>query len=750
MVPAQWWTTVFDAMYLKTDGDMVEDVEVTKDEVGMLERDAQLKSVFLTGSKLHEAPGKILDLCSGQGRHSIFLAKKYPYLELFGHDQSPFLISLAQERARELKNKRRPVFTVGDCREIPYPSNSFNLVMVMGNSFGYFSSEDDDKAVLEEIHRVLSPDGLCVLDIVDGHYMRRHFIERSWEWIDDNTFVCRERELSKDGLRLSAREVITSTTRGVLRDQFYQERLYSEAEIVELALSVGFDVIVQPEATDSTVTTVKSPLLSKRQEDLGMMGHRMMIMLRKLTKPIQPVGVSVDFEGTEGLNVSPTLLVPTQSLPSSTPLPTNATNNSSSVSTSSSTSLLTTLIKTPRNVKPVFDHLVVVMGDPSQPCFGKLNNTWNHEDITTRQRLIEALNAIGYVDNMTLLERHDSLYQNLKSLLRANPHRVVLNLCDEGFDNDALKELHVPAILEILRIPYTGAGPNCLAHCYDKGLVNSTARALGVPTPREVFFLSSGNGGCKISNGDGNCEGNDALNQHLIVGGIIDGDVSRRLAATIEREVGFPAFIKPIRGDNSLGITSKSIIRNTNDLQTCLDELRDLGIRDITAQEYLRGTEYGVGMIGNVSIDGKSSGFRFLPILEVDFEKVVARGLAPILGFESKWDPSSPYWSEIGYKAAKLPPEIEQRLRDACVTLWERFGCRDYARFDWRCDVGRGDGLDGLGGTIKLLEVNPNPGWCWDGKLAYMAKMDGLEYKDVLSLILQSAKDRLVQEGQIS
>lgn len=83
MVPAQWWTTVFDAMYLKTDGDMVEDVEVTKDEVGMLERDAQLKSVFLTGSKLHEAPGKILDLCSGQGRHSIFLAKKIPLFRAF-------------------------------------------------------------------------------------------------------------------------------------------------------------------------------------------------------------------------------------------------------------------------------------------------------------------------------------------------------------------------------------------------------------------------------------------------------------------------------------------------------------------------------------------------------------------------------------------------------------------------------------------------------------------------------------------
>ena len=44
--------------------------------------------------------------------------------------------------------------------------------------------------------------------------------------------------------------------------------------------------------------------------------------------------------------------------------------------------------------------------------------------------------------------------------------------------------------------------------------------------------------------------------------------------------------------------------------------------------------------------------------------------------------------------------------------LREHIRCRDYARFDFRADAE---------GEIRLLEANPNPGWCWDGKLNLMA-----------------------------
>ncbi|MBY8989016.1 MAG: D-alanine--D-alanine ligase, partial [Candidatus Lokiarchaeota archaeon] len=67
------------------------------------------------------------------------------------------------------------------------------------------------------------------------------------------------------------------------------------------------------------------------------------------------------------------------------------------------------------------------------------------------------------------------------------------------------------------------------------------------------------------------------------------------------------------------------------------------------------------------------------------------------------------------------------------LKLFERLECRDYVRFDWRLDAQ---------GNPKLLEVNPNPGWCWDGHLAKMAKYAGIEYKEMINKILNSAEIR--------
>ncbi len=78
--------------------------------------------------------------------------------------------------------------------------------------------------------------------------------------------------------------------------------------------------------------------------------------------------------------------------------------------------------------------------------------------------------------------------------------------------------------------------------------------------------------------------------------------------------------------------------------------------------------------------------------------------------------PDSPYWSQISYREARLDEEARRKMIDYSNILFERLGCRDYARFDFRADAE---------GEIRLLEVNPNPGWCWDGKLNLMAEWRG-------------------------
>ncbi|KAI8915086.1 hypothetical protein BC831DRAFT_487837 [Entophlyctis helioformis] len=720
-VPPQWWKSVFaDAMYLKTDGDVVEDPEITKGEIALLEAIPCVKEIFLRDSELEagddspeqpESPARILDLCCGQGRHSLHLAKEYPHLFVHGHDQSSYLISLAQERASFQSVTSQTFFTVGDCRQIPYPDNTFDLVLIMGNSFGYFADEQGDRAVLGEVARVLAPGGRLVLDITDGDYMRENYAERSWEWVDDSTFVCRERQLSKDGLRLISREIITVANKGVVRDQFYQERLYSQAELATLIRESNLCLDAenaQEKASDRIITIGYD--LSKRKEDLGMMEQRTMVMATK-PLPVQPL-----LDPTSAL---PDLVANSMTSPaeSSGPPLQGACPAQKLHSVPTVEELVdgvsSCLAIDPTGPPPAFPLVSVILGDTSMGCFGKLNNTWNAEDIETRAKLVQALRSMGYADSQVkILDNHHDLLRHFS----VHQDTFVFNLCDEGFFNDALKELHVPALLEAANVEYSGAGPNCLAYCYDKGLVNRTAEAMGVPTPAEITYL-----------GDTSTPAVSDLN---------------KLDQLIKDRILYPAFIKPVKGDNSLGITSRSIVRNRDELRAYTDELTAIGIRDVLVQEYLQGTEYGVGMVGNIE-----SGFHFFPILEVDYTKIVEKNLPPILGFESKWDPSSPYWTDISYKRASLSPEVEKQLKKNCVVLWERFGFRDYGRFDFRCDVGTGTGKDGENGTIKLLEVNPNPGWCWDGKFAYMAKLDGLEYKDMLRMIIQAAWARITKKA---
>ncbi len=107
--------------------------------------------------------------------------------------------------------------------------------------------------------------------------------------------------------------------------------------------------------------------------------------------------------------------------------------------------------------------------------------------------------------------------------------------------------------------------------------------------------------------------------------------------------------------------------------------------------------------------------------------------LPKILGYESKWLPDSPYWNDIRYREAEISDDLQRQLVDWSITLFQRLDCRDYARIDFRADAA---------GVVKLLEVNPNPGWCWDGKLNLMAGFAGYRYADLVRMLLEAAQRR--------
>ena len=603
-VNPDWWKTIFNSIYLMTDSDVVEDSNITVQEVDLFSEILKLSP-----------EDNILDLCCGQGRHSLELARRgFKYIE--GIDRSHYLIQKAKGRAK--KEGLDVKFREGDARKLPYPPDHFDVVMILGNSFGYFETLQDDLRVLKGVLRVLKPWGKLLIDVADGKYLRENFQPRSWEWTGKKYFVCRERSLSLDKQHLISRELVTHVERGIIADQFYSVRLYTREKVAEVLKTAGFnDVIFYGELSPD----------SQRNQDLGMMERRIIAtaLVRKEWTPI-------------------------------------------------------------KKKKEVATDVAVILGDPTKPDPLKPLHVFDDDDFYTINQLQDALRNLGGYQFM-YLDNHDTLINDLARL----KIDFVFNLCDEGYNNDAGKELHIPSLLEMLGIPYTGSGPQSLAYCYDKSLVRGIAKEMQIPVP-EAFFIKP----------------EDSI---------------------FELPFGFPVIVKPNFGDSSFGITQRSVANNIEELINAISEIRQKFGYDkpIIVEEFLTGKDLSVGIIGN-----SPESYKVLPIIEEDYSALPPE-LPRICGYEAKWLPDSPYWN-IKSIPAELPEHTEKFIVECCLKLFERLECRDYCRFDWRLDSE---------GNPRLLEVNPNPGWCWDGHLAKMAKIAGMSYAEMIEDILKAAEQRL-------
>jgi hypothetical protein len=203
--------------------------------------------------------------------------------------------------------------------------------------------------------------------------------------------------------------------------------------------------------------------------------------------------------------------------------------------------------------------------------------------------------------------------------------------------------------------------------------------------------------------------------------------------SAFELPFNFPVIVKPNFGDSSFGITERSFARTPEELIDAILEIRQkLGYeKPILVEEFLPGKDLSVGIIGT-----PPSSYSVLRITEEDYSALPSE-LPKICGYEAKWCPDSPYW-KIKSVPAQLSDETEKALVTWCMQISERLECRDYVRSDWRLDAE---------GKPRLLEVNPNPGWCWDGHLAKMAAYSGMSYPEMLGAILRAAEERLGLEA---
>ena len=334
-------------------------------------------------------------------------------------------------------------------------------------------------------------------------------------------------------------------------------------------------------------------------------------------------------------------------------------------------------------------NVAVILGDATRADPFQRSAALDGTDAEALKGLRAALEQLTEYSFVYLTD-HDTLLDDLQQ--RQHHLDLGFNLCDQGFRNDANKELHIPALLELLGLPYTGAGPQSLAYCYNRMLVYPTAREMGIPRPASACAHYT---------------------EDLAWNGT------------------YPVLVKPNFGDGSFGITRSSVAHNRAEIAKAAAIIRAQFDYDglLIVQEFLSGKDLRVGIIGNPPAD-----CLVLPVLEENYAAVPST-VPPIGCYEAKWeseDPGSPY-PHLTWERADLPSALEQQIVAWSLALFERLACRDYARVDWRLDQQ---------GNPKLLEVNPNPGWDYWTYLATMAAWAGISYPDMLRFILRAAQKR--------
>jgi D-alanine-D-alanine ligase len=303
---------------------------------------------------------------------------------------------------------------------------------------------------------------------------------------------------------------------------------------------------------------------------------------------------------------------------------------------------------------------------------------------STVQAIKKAL--LNRCDSVEVVEADENAYEKLR---RGN-FDFAFNIA-EGIRGEA-REAQIPAMLEMLGIPYSGSGVTTLAITLDKRRTKEVLEANGIRTPRF---------------------------QHL----------SR--AEDLRSDLQFPLFLKPNGEGSSRGITARSLVSSKEELEEVASEMVATYRQPVLVEEYLTGREFTVGLIGNPP--------EVLPIVEVGFEGL-PEGAPRFDCYEVKWIYDS---LGTGYDTTVCPAELDDDLRSriekAATRTFEALEVRDLCRLDLRLDNQ---------GEPSVFDVNALPGLIPDPaensrfpKAAYAA---GRSYEELIGEVFNAA---LAREG---
>jgi ubiquinone/menaquinone biosynthesis C-methylase UbiE len=220
-----WYVDFFRDDYLKVYGHMF-----TAERAGK-------EASFVAETLKLEAGARVLDLCCGQGRHAVALAKRG--LQITGLDLNRDYLELAR-RAAVAENVALET-VAADMREIPFSSH-FDAIVNMYSSFGYLESEREDLKVLESASRALKPGGQLVLDMLNREWALSNYIQNDWHSGADGTLYIERRELDLASSRMHVSFTIIDASGGRRESIGHIIRLYTLTEMSRHLESAGMNI----------------------------------------------------------------------------------------------------------------------------------------------------------------------------------------------------------------------------------------------------------------------------------------------------------------------------------------------------------------------------------------------------------------------------------------------------------------------------------------------------------------------------
>lgn len=308
------------------------------------------------------------------------------------------------------------------------------------------------------------------------------------------------------------------------------------------------------------------------------------------------------------------------------------------------------------------------------------------DDPETIRWQIKHLNNLGH--RIIPIEADERAYLELYKL--KNEIDLVFNIAEGKNGRD--RELQIPAMLEMLKIPYTGCSPLTQGIVLDKARAKEIFIINGIPTlPFQVFHSE-----------------NDEL----------------------KKELKFPLFVKPVSEGSSMGITNQSVVNNLEELKKRVKKLISNFKEAVIVEPFLTGREFSIALVGNPP--------QILPIIEPNHNMLPKKYL-PFDSLEVKW-----IFEEEGTNAdylvcpAVIEDSLKEKLHKICLDVWEALEIDDWCRLDIRCDNDE---------NPYVLEVNSPPGMIppevsMTSYFPLTARAAGIDYESLLKKIIDSALKR--------